>query len=70
VTLLLPARLRPTATLWSRPVLAQAIEPHVTLPMSDLDRRMSALRRDHTQHVNGPVYPCPQCFHPELGWSF
>ena len=35
----------------------------------DLDRTMQRLSADHTQHTEGRVFPCPDCFTPVLAFG-
>ena len=37
--------------------------------IADLDRTMQRLSAEHEQHVEGPVFPCPDCFSPILSFG-
>ena len=54
-----PAVPDPTA----EPTFVQIASP---MPMASLDRALMVLRDDHSKHVSGPVFPCPECFLPPL----
>ena len=45
------------------PTFVQIASP---LPMASLERAMLVLNDDHSKHVAGPVFPCPECFLPPL----
>jgi hypothetical protein len=65
VTVAAPARRHPYAIQvrapQPEPTFVQIASP---MPISSLDRARLILADDHADHVNGPVFPCPQCFLP------
>ena len=48
------------------------VRPHLLalptgMPLTALDLRMRRLSAEHSQHLDGPVFPCPRCFTPPIG---
>jgi len=49
------------------------IRPHLVAlptgaPLSALDLTMRRLSAEHGRHAEGPVFPCPRCFTPPIGF--
>jgi hypothetical protein len=67
MTLTLPTRSRPAPARTRRSSPApHFVEVPTALPVSRLDRVLRNLARDHGQHAEGRIFPCPLCFDPAL----